>query len=287
MTKNVGVLGYPLHHTVSPAFQQPAFDALALDTRYHVWALPPEELGEFVHELRRPDYLGANVTIPYKEIVPGYMDELVQDAQRLGAVNTIQNLNGRLVGYNTDVPGFTRALKNEGGFDPHGSRVLLLGAGGAALACVAALVNEQAASIQVMNRTPGRAAALVKRFAAWAGETRLAVLPPDQDALYRAVAGSDLIVNTTPVGMLRGSAPDALPFAPEIAEALGPHTLVYDLVYNPPLTPLLKIAEAHGARTLGGLPMLVYQGAVSFEIWTGQPAPVALMMERAYACFAG
>src|SRR3990172_1548085 len=162
--KYVGVIGYPLKHSLSPAFQQAALDHLGLDIRYEAWPTPPDSLAETVAGLRAPDRLGANVTIPHKEAVIPFLDELDDLARRVGAVNTIANRQGRLYGCNTDVERFLRALREDGSFDPAGSRVLVAGAGGAARAVVVALVEAGAASITVINRTFSRATRLVEEL---------------------------------------------------------------------------------------------------------------------------
>jgi shikimate dehydrogenase len=275
MTLQAGVIGYPLHHSISPQFQQPAFDHLGLDVRYTARETPPERLTSFLDELRAGGWLGCNVTIPHKLAVYEGVDALTDEAQEIGAVNTVVVQDGRLLGHNTDAEGFMRALREEAGFDVRGKEVVLLGAGGAALAVAVGLARGGAKRLWIANRTPARAADLAKRLA---DRTDARALPPRPDALARALKDAQLLVNSTSVGMSSGPAPEDLPLPKSL---LGPHLLVYDLVYNPAVTPLLAAAKQAGAHTLEGLPMLVYQGAASFERWTGKPAPTNIMMEAA------
>ncbi len=277
-TKRVGVIGYPLGHSLSPVFQQAALDALGIPARYERWETPPEALAERIASLRGPEYLGANVTVPYKEQVIPLLDELDEVASRAGAVNTIVNRDGRLSGHNTDVPGFLRALRQEGGLEPRGCIALVLGAGGAARAVVLALLREGASLVFVTNRTYHRAFRLVEDLRPLAGRTRLVSLPMTYAALQQAAVGWDLVVNCTTLGMPgtvdAGKSP--LP-----AELIPSDCLVFDLVYAPEPTPLLRDARARGARTLDGLPMLVYQGAESFRLWTGREPPTEVMLAAA------
>jgi shikimate dehydrogenase len=182
------------------------------------------------------------------------------------------------VGHNTDAAGFLRALVEEAGFDVAGQAAVLLGARGAARAVAVALLRAGARQLWIANRTVALAEELAAHLRAAFPGTAVAALALESRALSRPMQEATLLVNSTSVGMAHGPAPDALPLD---AGLLGPHVLVYDLVYNPARTPLLVAAQAAGARTQEGLPMLVYQGAASFERWTGQPAPVQVMMEHA------
>ncbi|HEV8638781.1 MAG TPA: shikimate dehydrogenase [Chloroflexota bacterium] len=275
--KVVGLIGYPLTHSVSPRFQQAGFDFLELPVEYQAWETPPERVAETIERVRRPDCLGINVTVPHKQAVIGLLDGIDEPAARIGAVNTIRNESGRLTGFNTDLAGFLRPL-GEAGFAVDGARAVVVGAGGAARAVAFALAWAGAAELAVAARRPEPAEALawaVRRHAK--GEVRAV-------ALSDVARGYDLLVNCTSVGMLHGPGEGASPLR---REQIDPGALVYDLVYNPPVTPLLGLARAAGARALGGLPMLVYQGAAAFEIWTGLKPPVGLMMARAEEALAG
>lgn len=288
MTLQIGLIGYPLGHSISPIFQQAALDALGIDARYEAWEISPERLGSAESRLRAEDCLGANVTIPYKSAVRALLDEIDPAARAIGAVNTIVRRGDRLHGFNTDAPGFARSLQYDAGRDLRGSRVLLLGAGGAARAVIAAALLEGAAQVTVAARRIERAEEIIADFQGGplaASHTHLDSVPlvASDPRLETAIAGCDLLVNATPVGMGHDPSPE-----PPIAlDRLSAGALVYDLIYRPPLTPLLAAARARGAAVLNGLPMLVYQGAASFEHWTGQPAPVELMRRVAEEALRG
>jgi shikimate dehydrogenase len=275
MTQYVGVIGYPLRHTLSPVFQQAGLDELGLDVRYQAWETPPAALSGAVAALRGPDRMGMNVTIPHKQAVIPLLDRVDVTAQAIGAVNTVAKVAGALVGYNTDCTGFLRALRQDGGFEPAGRRALVLGAGGAARAVLYALIDAGAARVGVAARRRDQAAAAIEYFGRGGAA---APLVNESWGLPDLVTEYDLVVNTTPMGMLHGAGEHASPLA---GVDLPAGVFVYDLVYNPSETPLLRQARAAGARNLGGLSMLVYQGAVGFEYWTGRPAPVATMLTAA------
>lgn len=306
MTKYAGLIGYPVGHSISPAMQQAAFDHYKLDIRYELWETEPSELGAAVERLRGAQTLGANVTVPHKEAVIPSMDELDDLALEIGAVNTIVNRGGRLIGYNTDAGGFLRALRKEGGFDPAGKRSVLVGAGGAARAAGFALARAGVKSLFITDiiaeRAYGLASVLERSLARTQGPPprscvdareiggvasldfqmhpipEIKVLSPDEPLFEKTVLGCDLLVNCTPVGM-RHSATEGK--SPLDVGLIPKGALVYDVVYNPLETPLLTDAQKAGARTLSGLAMLVYQGAMSFEMWTGKEAPIDIMYEGA------
>ena len=276
MTRLAGIFGYPLGHSISPRFQQAAFDHCSLDVSYKAWPVATDRLEAEVRKLRDDGYLGANVTVPHKERIRSHLDDLDPLAEALGAVNTIVKEDGRLVGYNTDAHGLVEALRKDGACDPKGLSVLVLGAGGAARAAVFALVGAGVASLTIANRTLARAELLASEFEA--ASAAVEAVPMQEPALVGACKKADLIVNTTSMGMRHSPAEGETPLT---AKTIRSQSLVYDLVYNPAETPLLAEAKAAGAKTLGGLPMLVYQGAASFELWTGRPAPIDVMFEAA------
>lgn len=279
MTQRVGVVGYPVEHSISPPIQQAALDALGVDARYERWAVAPADLVAWVAGLRAADVLGANVTVPHKEAVLPLLDELTDTARAIGAVNTIVNDGGRLRGDNTDAAGFLRALDDVGG-PPPGGEAVLLGAGGAARAVGHALVGVDIGALIVANRDAARAERLVAslRAAAPAFE-RLTAVGLDDPALDGALASCALLVNATTVGLQPGQRLLDVAHLPESA-------LVIDLIYNPPVTALLADAEQRGARVLNGLPMLVYQAALAFERWTGRQPPLETMFAAARAALA-
>jgi shikimate dehydrogenase len=269
--KLAGIIGHPVAHSLSPAFQSAAFEATGIDVRYELWDTPPELLEARVLQLRGPQYLGANVTIPHKEAVFPFLDELGGQSARVGAVNTIVNREGRLYGFNTDGPGFVAALRNEPHFNPVGRSFALLGAGGAARGIAFALAEARAARVAILNRSQARAERLAADVSAVS------------DGVSALPAGSslgdfDCVVNCTSAGMHGGPDPDGFPADPA---CFRPGTLVVDIVYIPAATPFLRAARAAGLPTLEGLPMLIYQGALAFELWTGVAAPVDTMYEAA------
>ena len=272
----VGLIGYPLGHTISPAFQQAAFDYHSLPVEYHAWPTHPDLLEKKVSSLRSEEYLGANVTVPHKERVAGLVDRLDAAAAAMGAVNTIVREDDSLAGYNTDAYGFVTSLRAKAGFDPCGKRAVLLGAGGAARAAVFALAEEGVRSLVIANRTLERAESLAAGLGSAIPD--IAAVPLGGHGLERAAAEADLIVNSTSVGMQGGSAGSVSPLRSEL---IPDSALVYDMVYNPARTPLLEEAARADAACLGGLPMLVYQGAGAFELWTGLDAPVEVMFKAA------
>ncbi|MCL0073807.1 shikimate dehydrogenase [Dehalococcoidia bacterium] len=279
MKQTVGLIGYPVGHSISPAFQQAAFDHLGLDIRYELWETGPDNLGEVVQNIRSPQNLGANVTVPYKEQVLSLLDGIDEIASDIGAVNTIAKRDIGLMGYNTDAGGFLRALEEQGRFDPKGRRVTMLGAGGVARAIGFVLVRAGVESLTLFDIDIERAERLAADLVgADLCASPITVLSSNKGDFEEAVFSADLLVNCTPVGMKHSAAEGQSPLAKEL---ISPRSVVYDVVYNPIRTPLLEIAEEVGARTLGGLSMLVYQGAAAFELWTGRRAPVDIMLERA------
>ena len=281
MTQQVGLFGYPLSHSISPAFQQAALDHCSIPARYQRWAVPPERLPAEVERLRADDRLGANVTIPHKEAVAGLVDEVDEVARRLRAVNTIVKAGGRLVGRNTDEYGFIRSLRETGELDPEGKNAALLGAGGAARAAAFGLAGAGVARLTIANRTPERAEALAAEARRDGCDVR--AVPAAADTLADVCREADLVVNATSVGMRHAPAEGESPLPDG---AIRPGAIVFDMVYTPTDTPLLKQAAAASARPVGGLPMLVFQGAASFEMWTGVEAPVRVMFAAAEAAMA-
>ena len=283
MTLRVGVIGHPVAHSISPRFQQAGFDAEGLDAQYEAWDLAPAELEGFIDQLRHDDALGANVTIPYKEAALRHMDGLHQTARFVGAINTIVNNDGHLQGYNTDVTGFQRSLA-EAAFDPAGAHAVLWGAGGAARAVAWALIWRGIDALTIINRTAVRAGRLRHDLASASAGAKLRSLGASEDGVAEAMSKADLVVQCTSVG-LRGSETDGhLPFDPA---ALRNDALVVDLIANPVETPLVQAANQSGRRAIGGLPMLVYQGAAAFELWTEREAPVDVMLSEAHAAMSG
>ena len=276
MTLQAGIFGYPIAHSISPAMHQAALDHAGIDATYDAWGTPPSALARGVAMLRGDDYLGANVTVPHKQAVMEHLDEIDELATRIGAVNTIVNEGGRLLGSNTDAAGFIDSLKDESGLSPSGLDTVLVGAGGAARAAAYALAMEGAASLTIANRTLDRARTLADEMCQMGLAAQ--ALGLDDVELRDRCMEAQLIVNSTSMGMLHSPAEG---LSPVPAEFIRPRVVVYDMVYNPADTPLLKIARSGGAKVAGGLLMLVYQGAASFRQWTGRPASTRVMLEAA------
>ncbi|HOV79804.1 MAG TPA: shikimate dehydrogenase [Bacillota bacterium] len=285
-TKVCGIIGYPVEHSFSPAMHNAAFRALGLDYVYIPFPVKPCDLGTATEAVRVFGLVGVNVTIPHKEAVIPFLDELSEEAGILGAVNTVVNRRGRLLGCNTDGRGFIRSLRENAGFDPAGKKALVLGAGGAARAVAVQLALSGVSRIVLTNRSKKRAEDLARlvsgrtgvfaEVAPWpAGEG--SILPPE------IVRDIDLIVQTTSLGMYPGSS-ETVPFP---FTALRPGQLVCDLVYNPAETLFLRKSRLAGAQTVDGLGMLLYQGALSFELWTALAAPLEVMKEVLYNTIAG
>ncbi|MFD0692882.1 shikimate dehydrogenase [Paenibacillus sp. GCM10027628] len=264
-----GVFGDPIRHSRSPIMLNRAFQETGLNAAYAAFHVSPQGLGDAIRGIRALGYRGVNVTIPHKVEVMQYLDEIDEGAQVIGAVNTIVNEAGRLIGYNTDGIGYVRSLKEETGILLQGKTVLLLGAGGAARGVAYALAKEGAACIYIANRTKERAVELAATISAYTKAIGLGL-----DELEGVVDEAELVVNTTSAGMHPGV--DELPMSVDL---LRPHHLASDLIYNPRITRYLVEAKAKGARIHGGLGMFIYQGAYAFEYWTGTPAPVAAMRQ--------
>ncbi len=266
-TRLVALIGDPVAHSVSPAMQNAAFKALSLDYVYLAFRVSSAALGDAIKGIRGLGLRGANITIPHKTAVQSLLDEIDEPARRIGAVNTIVNDGGRLIGHNTDAPGFLAALKSSG-FEPKGQKAVVLGAGGAARAVVFAL-RDAGATVAIVNRSPEAAIAL-------AGETGASAFELSESGLRSAMAGASLIVNATSVGM----SPD-VDSTPLPAHLLRPGLVIFDTVYRPRRTRLLKEAAASGCAAIGGLEMLIEQGALAFTLWTGNNAPRDIMRQAA------
>jgi shikimate dehydrogenase len=274
MTKRVGLIGYPLGHSISPVFQQAAFDHLKIDAKYELWSTAPDDVKNVVDSLRSTDALGCNVTVPYKETVLPMLDELDDLCRQIGACNTIVNNVGKLTGYNTDAQGFIKALQEDGSFDLLRKRVVVLGSGGAAKAVAFALVNAGVGLLTIAYDIKDQAEKLAAGLRNVGGQIETV----ESSSVANSIAACDLLVNCTPFGM-KGSPLEGKSLVE--AKGIPAGILVYDVVYNPLKTQLLVNAEIAGARTLAGLSMLVYQGAAAFELWTGKDAPLDVMMKAA------
>jgi shikimate dehydrogenase len=271
MTKRVVLIGHPVAHSLSGAMQQAAFDELGIDASYELWDRAPIALPDAVEELRTDDFLGANVTIPHKERVVPMMDRLTEEGQATGAVNTITREGKRLIGHNTDVPGFRVALDALVGKQKMPKHAVVLGAGGGARAVVYGLITEGFQRVIVFNRHLHRAEGMVKHFGRSAAHMELRAMPWHESIIESELAKTKVLVNATSIGLADDSSP--IP-----AEILHADLLVLDLIYA--RTRLLKDADAAGCTTADGEAMLLHQGAAAFTLWTGQPAPLELMQTK-------
>ncbi len=275
----VGVLGYPVAENPTCVMQEAAFAELGLEWSYLTIEVKPEDLPDAMRGVRAFGMKGINLTIPHKVAVMPLLDEISPDATQIGAVNTVRRVGDRLIGENTDGKGFLRGLREEAGIDPRGKRVVILGAGGAARAICVELALAGAAQLTVVNRTVERGEALVADLKARTGanahfEPWVGPYPVGWEA--------DILVNATSIGLY----PDVDAMPPVDLKVALPDLVVCDVVPNPPETRLIRTARAQGLKTLTGLPMLVYQGAIGFEMWTGRKAPEAVMkraLEEAFA----
>jgi len=251
-----------------------ALRALHIDYVYVPFHVTPDRLDRAVAGIKALDIAGVNVTIPHKERIIEYLDEVSDYARMIGSVNTVINREGRLIGDSTDGPGFLKSAEAVWG-KLEGGRVLVLGAGGSARAICQTLIQAGCA-VTVANRTHGRAVELTEGLNAVFGADASRAVEQRVEVLAEEIEQTDLLVNTTSVGMTPDS--DGIPIFPDL---LRPSLKVYDLVYNPTRTRLIVEAESRGASAIGGLKMLVYQGALSFAMWTGLEPPVDVMEQAA------
>ena len=278
MTKRVVLIGHPVAHSLSGAMQQAAFDDQGIDATYELWDRPPLGLADAISELRGDDFLGANVTIPHKERIVPLVDRLTDEAHVTGAVNTITKEGKRLVGHNTDVPGFRVALDRLVGKQKMPRNAVVLGAGGGARAVVYGLITEGFQRIIVFNRHLHRAEGLVKHFGRSAAHMELKAMPWHESIIESELAKTKVLINATSIGL-------ASDVSPVPAEVLTSDLLVLDLIYN--RTRFLREAEAAGSIVQDGELMLLHQGAAAFTLWTGKPAPLELMQRKLEEARAG
>jgi shikimate dehydrogenase len=273
-TNVAGIIGWPVAHSLSPAIHNAAFTEAGLDWVYVPLPVAPQDLREALAGLVPLGFRGVNVTMPHKTEAADLIERLSEDARVLRAVNTIAVRDGELEGHNTDAPGFDRFLRRDAGFDPQGRSSLVYGSGGAARACALALARGGLARLTVAARDEVRAAPLATMVEALG--VPVALVRPGEATEVEA----DLVVNATPVG---GAGQErAHPSLPH----LGPGVLVIDLLYDPLSTDLQQRAKEAGAAVFGGLGHLLEQAALSFELWTGTPAPLEVMSAAALAALA-
>lgn len=270
MTKRVVLIGHPVAHSLSGAMQQAAFAARGVDAAYELWDRAPIALPDAIAELRADEYLGANITIPHKERVVPLIDRLTEEAHATGAVNTLTREGKRLVGHNTDVPGFAAALDRLVGRAKMPRQAVVLGAGGGARAVVYGLIRVGFQRIVVFNRHLHRAEGLVKHFGRSAAHMELRAMPWHPSIIEAELAKTRVLINATSIGLVTDESP--IP-----AAILTSELLVLDLIYS--RTRLIRDAEEVGCTVSDGETMLLHQGAAAFTLWTGLPAPLEVMAE--------
>ncbi|MEM3640545.1 MAG: shikimate dehydrogenase [Candidatus Bathyarchaeia archaeon] len=273
-TKVCGIIGEPIEHTLSPTMHNAAFEKLNLDFVYVPFKVKTPMLKEAIEGIRSLGIIGLNVTMPYKCTVMKYLDEIDLTARRINAVNTILNIDERLVGYNTDGVGALNALK-ENGVTLKGKNLLLLGAGGAGKA-IAFHTAPEVEKLVIINRTLQKAKKLTEALRKEFSNKKIIYKKLSNETVKNELKDADILINATSIGMHPNTDQSPVP-----SSLLKREICVMDIVYNPPETKLLRDAKATGAKVISGIEMLVYQGAASFEIWTKQPAPVEVMKQAA------
>lgn len=268
--KQLAVIGDPVAHSLSPAMQNAALRELSLPFTYRKIHVRPQELKHFMKQ-RAPKLAGFNCTLPHKEAILEYLDWISPMAQQMGAVNTVVQRQGKYYGFNTDGAGYLRSLEEELQWLPKDKRITLLGAGGAARGLAMALAAAGARELAICNRTQARAKNLVARLKRSYPQLKLRAGPLNGPDLKKALKGSNLVVNTTTLGM-DGNAWQDFPW-----QALPRRALVSDIIYHRRITPLLRGAKAHGHHIHTGEGMLVHQGALAFLLWTGHLPNTKLM----------
>jgi shikimate dehydrogenase len=268
-TRVYGVIGDPIEHSLSPIIHNAAFEALGLESVFLAFRVKPAEIGNAVNGMRALGIHGLNVTMPHKTTVIPHLDEVDKTARFLNAVNTIHNKNGKLWGFNTDGVGALKALR-ENGVDPKGKKVLLLGAGGASRA-IAYTIAHEADELVILNRTVKPAKDLARQLRQLLPK-KISAEALSPESIEDNLMDSEVLINATSIGMKPN-----INETPVNPKWLRTNLAVMDIVYNPLETKLAKIAKEAGAKVVSGVEMLIYQGAASFEIWTGKSAPIEVM----------
>jgi shikimate dehydrogenase len=279
-TLRLGIFGDPVEHSLSPQIQNAALKHCQLDLEYGRFQIAPDELAQAVEFARKANFLGINLTLPHKVAALDLMNRVEGDARRIGAVNVVKIVNGKLHGFNTDAPGFSRAIREEFSVDLRDLRVMILGAGGAARAIALQCAKEHCERLVIANGTFEKGKLLADTLRdffegpkVYGPVPRLQAIAWEENAFRFQIANVDLIVNATPLGLRIGDSP------PIAAQLLAPHLMVYDTIYSHKRTPLVSAALEAGARAANGLSMLLYQGALSFEIWFEREAPLDIMRQ--------
>jgi shikimate dehydrogenase len=271
-TKVLCVIGHPIEHSMSPVMHNAALKELSLDFIYLAFDVPPKDLEKAVLGFKKHDIKGINVTIPHKEAIINYLDKIDPLAEKIGAVNTIKDINGQLIGRNTDAFGAKKALIDTG-FELTGKKALIIGAGGAARAISFAL-SDEVDEIFICNKTGERAIKLAKDLKD-STKTNATGRTLSNDVLKSLIEKVDLLINTTPLGMYPDVEKTPIP-----RKLLADHLFVYDIIYNPLKTQLVKDASEIGCKTLNGIDMFINQGALAFEWWTDMKPNLNTMKEK-------
>ena len=274
LTTTFGIIGYPISHSISPVFQQAAFDFVGSSDTYKSYEVHPDQLRSFMELVKDSNMKGFNVTVPHKSAVMEYLDEIDDWALKAGAVNTVVRTGNMLKGYNTDGYGFMTGLYSNTDIKITESNVLILGAGGSARAVLLSLMDAEAKSICIANRTLDNAELLQRRFDERSSNTHVIAISDPKFLSY--VQNADVIVNCTTIGMKNTDG--ILPFTDSDIHS---ETILYDLVYNPLRTLMLREGEKANCTVISGIDMLVYQGAKAFQLWFGREAPVQVMFNAA------
>lgn len=268
-TKIVGVFGFPVEHSLSPQMHNAAFRFQNLNFIYLPFEVKPQKLKYVLENLPYMGIKGVNLTVPHKEIAYNYVDVLSKEAKLIKAVNTIKVINNKLYGYNTDGSGFIKSL-NSAKINIKNKNVIVLGAGGASRGISITLSLAGIRSLVIANRTYEKAQKLVNKISKLS-EIKVFAIPLEENYIKEIITDMDILINATSVGLNKGDEPIIS------SKSLHPKLFVYDLIYSPSETPLMKEARKSGARTTNGISMLLYQGALAYEIWTGKPAPIKIM----------
>ncbi|HPC99853.1 MAG TPA: shikimate dehydrogenase [Acetivibrio sp.] len=263
-TKLLGLMGNPVEHSISPQLHNTLSSILGHDIVYVPLKVEKQDIGTVVNALKRLEFIGFNVTVPYKREIMKYIDENTKDAILMGAVNTVKNIDGRLFGYNTDAEGFARSFREEAGVGLGGKKVVLIGAGGVARSIAVKLAKEGAEKISLVNRTTLKAVELADVVNENIREV-VQVYNFNDKTFMMAFEESDIIINTTSAGMY----PEVGNTPIKAKKCFNKNQIVYDVIYNPVKTKFLMDAEKAGAKVINGLGMLFYQGISAYEIWTG------------------
>jgi len=264
-TKITGIFGYPVEHTFSPFIHNSGYEYLGLNFVYIAFSVHPDDLGRATKSLTALNIAGVNITVPHKEKVLRYLDEISSDAKKIGAVNTVVNKNGKLIGYNTDASGFLKSLKEH--IEPNGKQVVLLGCGGAGKSIAVSLASSKIKEIFLYDIDLEKSEKLSKKILSFDVKSQVV---KTYEKLEDIVNSSDILINATTVGMREKDT------SPINLNWLNKKIFVFDVIYNRK-TELIKMAEKIGCKCTGGLDMLLYQAVESFELWTGKKAPVEVM----------